>query len=486
MSKFEVIFLILCSILVFIIRYFRQKGIETNKALQRSNDANANLKKQIKLLNDKYAIVINVELERDRIVNELIKLKSEKVIFEKNFQENKENLLQKYAVAKKKSDQLQYQVSLFEETLEMADYGIYKPHYDFSDSEAYKKELENIRESERRLIKEDKAVKCLIEWTVGNSKAEGKKMTKQFHKLMMRAFNGECDAALVKVRWDNISKMEERLKKALEGVNKSGETNQSFITQEYFLLKLKELELTYELQEKIKQEKEEQKVIQEQMREEEKERREIERAKMEAEKEETRFQKALEKAREEMAKVKGAKLDELNDKILHLEEQLSKAQAQKERAISQAQLTKAGHVYVISNIGSFGEDVYKIGMTRRLEPRDRVRELGDASVPFEFDVHAMIYSENAPELERRLQKEFASRQLNLMNPRKEFFYVSLEEIEEWGRRENYPIQISKIAEARSYRESMAIRERGDAEKAGSEIRKELEKENDLFYEENTD
>ena len=126
-----------------------------------------------------------------------------------------------------------------------------------------------------------------------------------------------------------------------------------------------------------------------------------------------------------------------------------------------AQQTKRGHVYVISNIGSFGENVYKIGMTRRLDPMDRVRELGDASVPFPFDVHAIIFSEDAPALETKLHKTFNQRRVNLINTKKEFFHVSLQEIEDVVHENNAEIEFTKLAEARDYRESMAIREQNE-------------------------
>lgn len=153
-------------------------------------------------------------------------------------------------------------------------------------------------------------------------------------------------------------------------------------------------------------EQEEQRRIREQMREEEKAQREIEKAREDAEREEARFEKALEKAHADAARATGERLQELNDRIQSLEAQLEEAHKQKERAISRAQCTRSGYVYVISNVGSFGEGVYKVGMTRRLDPMERIRELGDASVPFQFDVHAMLYSENAPELENALHKSF--------------------------------------------------------------------------------
>jgi len=129
---------------------------------------------------------------------------------------------------------------------------------------------------------------------------------------------------------------------------------------------------------------------------------------------------------------------------------------EKERSISQAQLTKAGYVYVISNIGSFGENVFKVGMTRRLEPQERVDELGDASVPFQFDVHAMIYRENAPEFETELHQELEPFRVNKINPRKEFFRVSLAEIEKIAQKYKADVAITKLAEAKEYRQSLAI------------------------------
>jgi hypothetical protein len=139
-----------------------------------------------------------------------------------------------------------------------------------------------------------------------------------------------------------------------------------------------------------------------------------------------------------------------------LEKKLEEAQANKERAIARAQMTRSGHVYVISNIGSFGEDVFKIGMTRRLDPMDRVRELGDASVPFQVDVHAVIYSEDAPNLENALHRTFHHRRINLVNYRREFFKATLDEIAEAVRNHHGDIEFTRLAEAKGYRQSLAL------------------------------
>ena len=212
------------------------------------------------------------------------------------------------------------------------------------------------------------------------------------------------------------------------------------------------------MQKKIQAEKEEQRSIREQMREEEKALKELEKAAKDAQIEEERYEKALEKAKLEVEKASGAELEKLNAKIAELNANLENAHIQKERAISQAQLTKSGHVYIISNIGSFGDNIYKIGMTRRLEPLDRVKELGDASVPFDFDVHGMIYSDNAPALENTLHRHLENKRLNLANTRAEFFVTSIDEIEQIIQEFNLTVKLTKLAEAKEFRESNSIRE----------------------------
>jgi hypothetical protein len=227
------------------------------------------------------------------------------------------------------------------------------------------------------------------------------------------------------------------------------------ISKEFLELKYEELALHHEYQLKKQEEKEEERRIRELMREEEKAIRDYEKAQKEAEIEENKVKRAIEIAKKQIS-VENADYEILNNKIKELEEQLRQVQEYKERALSMAQQTKRGFIYVISNIGSFGENVYKIGMTRRLEPTDRVKELGDASVPFQFDIHAMIYSENAPSLENELHKAFADKKLNMLNYRKEFFKISLEEIESKIKELNIDVEFIKIPEAMQYRETQNI------------------------------
>jgi len=341
----------------------------------------------------------------------------------------------------------------------------YQPKHSFDDSAQYQTRLEIIREKQKQLIKEGKAVNSVASITLEGSAKKGQKLVNSFIKLVLRAFNGESDAAIAKVKYNNVATQINRITKAFEAINKLAETTYCTLSVEYFNAKLEELYLSHEYQEKRQEEIEEQRQIREQMKEEERAIREIEKAKLDAEKEEQHYQQSLEKARLEIEQATGKQRDKLEAHILQLTQQLQEAHTNKERAVSRAQMTKSGHVYIISNIGAFGEHVYKIGMTRRLDPMDRVNELGDASVPFPFDVHAIIFCQNAPELEKQLHKRFHHRRVNKVNERKEFFKVDLEEIAEAVKQiagESKSIQgeihITKAAAAIDYRKTIAMLE----------------------------
>lgn len=245
-------------------------------------------------------------------------------------------------------------------------------------------------------------------------------------RFVVDAFNGKVDSILSRSKSDNHGKLEQEIRDAAALVNLNGASfRNARIAEEYMNSRLEELRWAVTAKLLKDQEREEQRQLREQIREEEKARREFEQAIKEAAKEEATLRKALEKAQEQVAAASAAERAEFEARLALLQEQLQAAEDKNQRAISMAQQTRAGHVYVISNIGSFGEEVFKIGMTRRLEPLDRVRELGDASVPFEFDVHAMIFSDDAPGLEKQLHRHFLREQVNKVNPRKEFFRIGL-------------------------------------------------------------
>lgn len=355
-------------------------------------------------------------------------------------------------------NRLLVEVTAVEDKLEIQSFGIYEPKYGFEDSEHYAIEIKKIRDQQKEMIKQKTATHCSQDWTVEGSVQKGQKMVNEQSKLMLRAFNNECSTSILKVKYNNVESMENRINRAFEQINKLGKSKSLFITNNYLQAKLKELYLVHEHQDRLNFEKEEQRRIKEQMREEERAQREFERAKKQLESEQKAKETALAHARLELSNAHDEERSELNQLIARLEEELEEALRKKERAIARAQLTRSGHVYIISNIGVFGENVYKIGMTRRLEPMDRVKELGDASVPFPFDVHAMIYSEDAPALENALHKVFHKRRLNLVNLRREFFSVGLESIKQEIFKEFPDAHFVDFAEAEEYRRSNSMRE----------------------------
>ncbi|MEM7794517.1 MAG: DUF4041 domain-containing protein [Cyanobacteria bacterium P01_C01_bin.118] len=415
----------------------------------------ANAEDRSTFLEQKYGGLISREEEIKELDNQIATL-----TYQQN-QFNKQAEVERQEISTKISN-LRAKLNKLEEKDILQSVGFYESKYDFGESQGYKEQLDEIRYQQKELIKAKKAAVCHTEWTLEGSARAGRKMTDSFLKLVLRAFNGECDASIAKVSYRNVEAMEKRIERSYEALNKLSKITRCEITSKYFNLKLRELWLTHEYQEKKYQEKEEQRIIREQMREEEKALRELERAKKEAEQEELRYQKALEKARKDVESATGDTQQKLLSQIEELQKRLTEAETNKERAVSQAQLTKLGHVYVISNIGSFGDNVYKIGMTRRLEPIDRVKELSSASVPFPFDVHAMIFCENAPELELRLHKKFDDRRVNKINSRKEFFRVTLDEITNAVQEVDDELKIckseitfTKIAQADDYRKTLA-------------------------------
>ncbi|QFU23938.1 DUF4041 domain-containing protein [Shewanella eurypsychrophilus] len=336
-----------------------------------------------------------------------------------------------YASKKEIYDSLVRQIAIYSDDIELIELGFYEPIFDFDASDKYKEEINKCKEQQKGLLRiKDTAgaIYCTIEWKVGGSSAEGRKMTQRGIRLTARAFNNECDAAIANCTWKNMVKMQERITKAFEAINKLNESNHILISEAYLQLKIDEIRLNFEYKEKKQREREEQAEIKAQMREEAKIEAEILKAEKEAIKEEARYKKALDEAKHELETANDDSRAELEAKIAALQANLVEAEQKHQRAESMAQQTKRGHVYVISNIGSFGEDVYKVGMTRRLEPMDRVKELGDASVPFSFDVHAMIHTKDAPTLERELHNIFDQKRVNMVNRRKEFFVISLDEI----------------------------------------------------------
>lgn len=311
-------------------------------------------------------------------------------------------------------------------------------------------ELKNARAFTRSLVKNKKAATCEYVDTDKYNTAI---------KFVTDAFNGKVDSALSKVKYDNYGTIKQQIEDAFNVVIETGRAfRNARVTEEYLNARLEELKWAVATNELKKNEQEEQRAIKEQMREEERAQKEIQKAIELAEKEEKMLKKAMEEARKQIETATQEERLAFELKLQELQEKLLIAEDKNKRALSMAQQTRSGHVYIISNIGSFGENIYKIGMTRRLEPKDRVTELGDASVPFSFDIHAMIYSSDAPGLEKTLHKKFANNQVNRVNPRKEFFDVSLSDIKNTVNEMGIEAHWTITAEAKEYYESKAMKE----------------------------
>ena len=234
--------------------------------------------------------------------------------------------------------------------------------------------------------------------------------------------------------------------------------SRAIINQEFNALLLKRLEIEIHFKKAKQLAKEEQRELREQEKEEKKARQEAESVQKEAEKEEFVKSEAIADLEKKMEAKSEAERAVYQEELEHLKAELEEARQKLERARSRAQETKQGHVYVISNIGSFGENVLKIGMTRRMDPMDRVKELGDASVPFSFDVHALIESDNAPNLESILHKVFDSKRVNKVNRRKEYFNVNIDEIELELKKLDINALINKVASADEYYQSIKLKD----------------------------
>ena len=310
------------------------------------------------------------------------------------------------------------------------------------------KDFKDIRTKVRSMVKNNQAATCDYSETNRRQTAIA---------FITDAFNGKADSIIADAKHDNFGTLRQKLTDAFNLVNYNGMAfRNARINDKYFQLRLEELRLACVLAEIHRRDIEEQRRIREQLREEEKARREIEKALREAAKEEEMLQKAMEKAKAQLEKANAEQRETYEAQIAELERKYQEAEERNKRALSMAQQTKAGHVYIISNEGSFGQNIYKIGMTRRLEPLDRIRELSSASVPFPFDVHALIWSEDAPALENMLHKKFALSQVNKVNFRKEFFRLSLSEIRAELENSGLNVKWTLTAEATEYHETIAI------------------------------
>ena len=401
------------------------------------------------------------EMQNAQSLHNLInKLNSDKSVLESNLEELARDIsLHKLNIEKLDSEikNRENQIVDLDDEILVQEFGLYRPHYNFANALDYKDRLAEIRAKQKALIKSKTAVSGDTNWQVNGSSSQGKKMVNDTQKLLLRAFNTECDELIGKVKYTNYDASLNRIYKSAETISKLGVIMNISITPAYLNLKVEELRLSFEYQQKKQQEKEAQKAARAELREAARLQKEIEAQRKKIEKEQTHYQTAYDHLLVQLQADPENK--DLLDKKMDLESQLNDIdKAMKDIDYREAN-QRAGYVYVISNIGAFGPDVYKIGMTRRLDPQDRVDELGDASVPFNFDVHAMIFSDDATALEAALHRAFEDRKLNMVNTRREFFNVTLDEIKEVIKKNfDKTVEFIDVPDAEQYRISQKMRQ----------------------------
>lgn len=352
------------------------------------------------------------------------------------------------------SEKSSYIVNLNDD-IAMQDYGLYRPSFNFANSDMYKDRLKETRDKQKAFIKNGIACSGNVNWTINGNKTQGKKMVKDMQKLLLRAFNVECDDIVANVKVSNITKSKDRMIKIKNQISELGAIMSISIRPEYLGLKIEELYLALDFAQKKQEEKERIREERERQREEAKAQKEIEEARKKLQKEQLHYQNALDSILDQIRRSgETPDLIEKRDKFMA---QISDTQKAINDVDYREANKRAGYVYIISNIGAFGENIYKIGMTRRLEPMDRVNELGDASVPFNFDVHALIFTDDAPKLESALHNAFESKKVNKINGRREFFNVTLDEIKSVVRANfDKTVEWTDVAEAEQYRQSLIM------------------------------
>lgn len=314
---------------------------------------------------------------------------------------------------------LRQQLVETEDAVLLQEAGVYSYRHPLDNAVAYKAALTDVQSRMKAAVRGGQAIQSASGWTVNGSLAEGRKMVADFSKLMISAYNAEADSLVRSLKPHALARAIERLDKVATRISKLGISMGIAITTHYHQLRVYELELTADYVSKVAEEKEREREERARIREEEKVRREIEREREKLTKELEHRRRVLESLRAGAASV---------DEIARAEAEMSAVEGSIEGLNERAANTRAGYVYVISNVGAFGSGVVKVGMTRRLEPMDRVRELGDASVPFRFDVHAIIFSNDAVGLEGTLHAALADRRLNRVNLRREFFHATPAEV----------------------------------------------------------
>lgn len=356
--------------------------------------------------------VADLERERDRLQ---VQVEAQRTTLRKEAAEARARMTREKIELEGKLAELRGAVVTTEETSILQEVGVYEYRHPLDDSVAYKDELSRLQGRIKFMARTaGGAIEAATGWTVNGSAAEGKRMVRDFSKLMLRAYNAEADNLVRGMKPYKVDSAIDRLEKVAAAIERLGKTMDIRVSTQYHALRVEELELTADYREMQAREKEQERAERARLREEKKAQQELERERQRLDKERQHYANALQ-ALLGKGDVEGA--DRLRAQLADIDKAI-------EDVDYRAANVRAGYVYVISNLGAFGEHMIKVGMTRRLEPIDRIRELSDASVPFNFDVHALFFSNDAVGIEAEMHRRLAERRVNQVNLRREFFYAT--------------------------------------------------------------
>lgn len=356
--------------------------------------------------------------------------------------------------------QLEAKAVNLRDTANLQDLGLFDYEHPAENSTALASKLEHSRELIKQSVRDKVATTASTQFTYNGSEAKGRKLVSDMSKILLRAYNAEAENGVKSVRAGNLEAAKKRLQGVADQIERQGAMMNLKVQRNYQRLRMLELELAAKHLQAVKAEKEAEREHKAQLREQAKAERELRAERDRLEKERQHYLNVLNK----LKMAGGSAADADTDEIASLEAELSKIDNGIENIEYRSANIRAGYVYVISNIGSFGDQMVKIGMTRRLDPMDRVRELSDASVPFNFDVHALFFSDDAVGVETALHRKFADRRANLVNGRREFFMVPAVEVRDALAAINGNIlEFTQEPEAEQYRETLAMRESARAQ-----------------------
>lgn len=331
------------------------------------------------------------------------------------------------------------------DALVLQEVGIYRYHHPLENAASFRERLDDVEARIAELVKLGEAIVKSNLFTFNNSLAKGRRMTDDLAKLMLRAYNAEADNSIRSLKLGNVVTAKRRLDASRLAIAKLGALMEMHISDEFHAMRVEEIELTADWLMKKQEEKEAEREEKARLREERRVERELAEERAQLEKERAHLLNAVNAMR-----ASGQRDPDLELRL----ELIDEAIAQND---FRAANIRAGYVYVISNRGAFGEDVVKIGLTRRLEPTERVAELSGASVPFRFDIHTLFFSEDAVTLENELHKHFATRAVNQANPRKEFFFATPSEVRDvLVQKVGNLLEFSEQADATEYLQSVNL------------------------------